>query len=249
MNSSRVMNALVIEDQELFREAVADELSFFGFKTSTAVNGEEGLKSIKQTEYDLILSDIRMPIRDGRWLLSELRKIRRISPPFIFMTGFTELSPREAFHMGADGFVGKPFDSERLEKLIKKVCRPMNTRWSTCPTVEPTIKIAKNFLSIAREETRQTFLLGRGGIFLALDQSSVKVGEKISFSITFHEGPILKIEGTGSIVWREDLGEGSKQTGYGIDFDYITPETLDSLIAYLSKMDSVPVIPKGELNF
>lgn len=61
-----------------------------------------------------------MSIRDGRWFLTELRKIQKSSPPFIFMTGFADLSIQDAYALGADSSLGKPLNPEKLEKSSRR---------------------------------------------------------------------------------------------------------------------------------
>lgn len=91
---------LVVDDQKMFRDAVAFEMDSMGFHVDVAEDGEQGLKKATATPYSIILSDIRMPNWDGGRFLSELRKIAPDSPPFIFMTGFADLTPQDAFDIG-----------------------------------------------------------------------------------------------------------------------------------------------------
>jgi CheY-like chemotaxis protein len=243
----KAVKALIVEDQESFRQAVVDELKFLGFETAAAVDGAEALELAQSTSFDLILSDIRMPNRDGRWLLNELRKIHRCTPPFIFMTGFADLSLHEAFAMGADGFLGKPIDSDKLAAILAKVCSPLTSRWTEKPRQDPGHRIAKTIAGSDDVTTGDQVSLGRGGMFLAFDAPAPKVNELVSFDIHFETGPLKRLEGIGTVVWKRDQREGDLSAGCGIAFDYIAPSSLPAWLALLGKREMIPVIPKGNM--
>ena len=248
MNERKVVRALVVEDQESFRLAVVDELKFLGFETSAAADGAEAFELARATRFDLILSDIRMPNKDGRWFLSELRKTQKCTPPFIFMTGFADLAVHDAFEMGADGFLGKPIDSDKLAATLAKVCSPLETRWSEKPKDTPVQHIAKTFNDSVGAAVRSQVSLGRGGMFLAINLPNQKVGDLVSFDIRFDGGTLRRLEGSGTIVWKRDQLEGDLSAGCGIGFDYIAPSSLTAWLAFLGIKEIVAVIPKGLLG-
>jgi DNA-binding response OmpR family regulator len=245
--TSRHPKALVVEDQELFREAVADELEFLGFRTLKAVDGEEALRMILEEHIDLILSDMRMPNKDGRWLLNETRKLSKVSPPFIFMSGFTDLCPRDAYDMGADAFIGKPLNTERLHGLIRKFCQLPQERWNAPPLEMPSVSI-KQVYPCSPTSAACEAAVGRGGLMLVLETSTMKVGEKVAFDLRFQEGALSRLEGTGTVVWRNDESYERTQVSYGIDFDYIHADCLPALLELLTRLDNLSVIPKGNLK-
>ena len=116
---------LVVDDQKTFLDAVVDELNFLDFETVSAQDGQEGFELSNKTKFDLIISDIRMPNKDGKWFLTELRKNQKTSPPFVFMTGFADLSLQDAYAMGVDGFLGKPLNPKKLDSLLEKLIHPI----------------------------------------------------------------------------------------------------------------------------
>jgi DNA-binding response OmpR family regulator len=242
------LRALVVEDQELFRKAVEDELAFFGFKVFAAKDGKEGLKIAQSTKFDLILSDIRMPNGDGKWLLGELRKTMKVAPPFLFMTGFADLPLQDAYEMGADGFLGKPLNHDKLTAMLAKVCRPIQSRWTERPTTAADKSISLNFSNLDIETMRRQLALGRGGMFLANNQVNAKLGSTIAFDIKFDNGPLKRLEGIGTVVWKRDQSEEDGLTAYGIDFTYISHGSLPNWLAFLAANEIVAVIPKGKIT-
>lgn len=110
---------LIIDDEEVLREILMDEFDLLGAKCTGAENGEEGLKLAKEKIYDVIISDIRMPVLDGVEFLERLKKeAPNHCPRVVLLSGFTDLTQDQAIQMGAVGLVEKPWDMDKLIKLI-----------------------------------------------------------------------------------------------------------------------------------
>lgn len=109
---------LVVEDDVDLRDSIQDVLQIFGAETIEAANGKLAFEILNQTKVDLILSDVRMPGGDGVALLEEVRKHNSKEPPFLFLTGFSDLTEEAARAKGAQGILSKPFDSLELAKAI-----------------------------------------------------------------------------------------------------------------------------------
>ncbi|MBP6218978.1 MAG: response regulator [Oligoflexales bacterium] len=244
MSSKNVLRALVVEDQEDLRLMVIDALIFLGFETLSAGDGAEAFDLTQSTHFDVILSDIRMPNRDGRWFLSELRNVKKMFPPFLFMSGFSDFAIHDAFDMGVDGFLEKPVDSDRLAFMLAKSCRPPETRWLDKPQEVPVQHIAK----FVADGASHQISIGRGGFFVAMEAPTLKVGDVISFELRFSDGPLTLLEGIGSVVWRRKQVSGDLLAGCGISLDYISPNSLTAWLAYLDAGDIIPFIPNGRLS-
>jgi DNA-binding response OmpR family regulator len=113
---------LCIEDDDETAAVVAEELVERGFKVSVARSGEEGLLAISNDIPDIVLCDIRLPGMSGYEVLERLKEFapRVWRVPFVFVTGLTgrenELKGRR---LGADDYVTKPIDFDRLFFIIK----------------------------------------------------------------------------------------------------------------------------------
>jgi two-component system response regulator PilR (NtrC family) len=91
-----------------------------GHSIRTASNGREAVELVTEEAPDVIVSDVRMPDMDG---IEMLRAVRETHPDLgvVFMTAHASVeSAREAFKLGADDFVTKPFDVEELKLIVKK---------------------------------------------------------------------------------------------------------------------------------
>lgn len=234
---------LVVEDQEDFRETMVDELSHLGFDTLEAKDGQEGFEIASSTSIDLILSDIRMPNKDGEWFLAELQKTKTTFPTFLFMTGFSNLSLQDVYAMGASGILGKPLSPENLDTVLTKLCRPLQSRWSERPTQLPIQHISKNFPCSLDDNQQMEINFGRGGVFLSIQKCDLNIGDVISFHLQFTGGPLQSLEGIGHVVWKV-CGLESAPNEYGIYFDYISPSTLPAWLNYLNTKKINEVIPK-----
>jgi two-component system, NtrC family, nitrogen regulation response regulator NtrX len=105
---------LIIDDEESIRSTLKDILEYEDFKVDTAADGEEGLRMIKEENYDAILCDVKMPKRDGLEVLEEgLRSNPELQ--FIMISGHADIQTAvEATKKGAYDFIQKPPDLNRL---------------------------------------------------------------------------------------------------------------------------------------
>lgn len=114
---------LYVEDEEEVREALARYLRRRFAKVDTAENGQEGLEKFKQNHYDIVITDVRMPIMDG---LEMAKKIKEITEdmPVIVVTAFNETDYfMRAIEIGIDRYVKKPVDTDVLFDAIYKGTR------------------------------------------------------------------------------------------------------------------------------
>jgi GAF domain-containing protein/CheY-like chemotaxis protein len=114
---------LVIDDDEIARELIADGLKAEGFAVATATGGLEGLRRAKELRPVAITLDVTMPDLDGWAVLAALRQDSELADiPVIMVTILDE--QRRAAALGADGYLTKPIDRERLRRLIDRFRAP-----------------------------------------------------------------------------------------------------------------------------
>jgi two-component system chemotaxis response regulator CheY len=114
---------LIVDDSASIRQAVKIALSGQGHDVSEAANGSEGAAKASASRFDLIITDLNMPVMDG---LSMIRKIRTdavyAGVPIVFLT--TESDPAikgQAKSAGATGWITKPFNADQLCRIVSKV--------------------------------------------------------------------------------------------------------------------------------
>jgi excisionase family DNA binding protein len=113
---------LVVDDEEAVRDLLAKTLTMADYDVDTAGDGPSALDRLRAVEYDLLITDLKMPGMDG---LSVIREARRQSPdlPVIVITGYsTEASAIEAINLGVAGYLTKPF---RLPRILAAAARAL----------------------------------------------------------------------------------------------------------------------------
>ena len=116
----RKTRVLVVDDDQLLRQLVTDQLARSGFESSSAASGEEALVALQAHDYDVVLMDIRMSGMSG---LDALREIRQLDDPpeVIMLTADTSLGTGlEAMRFGAYDYLTKPATLDEMEALIRK---------------------------------------------------------------------------------------------------------------------------------
>ena len=110
-HSARV---LVVDDEQQVKAAFCRVLDRAGYETSGAESAEEALELIRESEYDLVITDIVMDGIDGVEFLSRLRK-QRIDLPVVMVTAYSKEEYEEsAREKGAFAYLRKPVSRERL---------------------------------------------------------------------------------------------------------------------------------------
>ena len=112
---------LIVEDDAVFRDLVATILDKAGYTVATACDGGEGLRRIQRESFDLVLSDLKMPVRSGLELFRATRS-EPTPPLFIFITAFGRVDEAvAAIKEGAYDFLTKPLkDPASLLTTVKR---------------------------------------------------------------------------------------------------------------------------------
>jgi len=116
---------LVVDDSNSIRDMVSFTLKSAGYDTIEARDGQQGLSKAKSNSFDLVISDVNMPIMDGITLCSELRKLPsfKFTPVLMLTTESSVDMKMRGKAAGATGWLVKPFNPEKLLATIKRVIR------------------------------------------------------------------------------------------------------------------------------
>ena len=114
---------LVVDDDADFRTGLRMALEMKGYQVEESENGEEALAQLAEKPPLLVLLDLQMPVMNGREMLQRMRATSDLKEvPVVIISGFG--FEWEAELMGAQGYVGKPFEPAELEKTIVTLLRP-----------------------------------------------------------------------------------------------------------------------------
>lgn len=121
---------LFIEDEEDLRQNMTEILELNGFEVVTAGNGLEALESISKEKFDLVISDIMMPVMDGFQFLEVVRSNPKlINLPVIFLTAkASSKDQRAGMEKGAEDYLVKPVSSKDLLNAIQVVLQKKRLR-------------------------------------------------------------------------------------------------------------------------
>src|SRR3984957_1803587 len=113
-SSSSAGSILVIDDEAGIRESLEVLLSLEGYAVKMASDGEQGLRTLEMESFDLVLLDLALPGQSGMDLLPQIKE-RQPETPVIMITAYgTVENVVEAIRAGAENFVQKPWDNEKL---------------------------------------------------------------------------------------------------------------------------------------
>ncbi len=115
------MKILVCEDDTMTLKALEHRLKLDGYEVITAKDGKEALEKIDKESYDLILTDLHMPYMSGLEIITYIRNELKLYTPLVMLTRVgVEDTVLQAFELGADDYVTKPFSPDELSLRIKK---------------------------------------------------------------------------------------------------------------------------------
>ena len=132
--TKRSARVLVLDDEEMIATLLSEMLSLLGFQPTVCLTGQEALAKLKGEEFDVVLSDFRMPGMDGKKFFTlAVEQQADVARRIIFLTGDTVNEETQAFlqSVGAP-CVGKPF---RLEKIEQAVTAILENRREAAPAL------------------------------------------------------------------------------------------------------------------
>ena len=116
---------LAVDDSVTMRQLVKMTLTQSGYDVVEAEDGAKGLEKASTSAFDLVLSDVNMPVMNGLDLVRSLRKLAqyRFTPILLLTTESLVERKQEGKAAGATGWIVKPFDPEQLLATVAKVLR------------------------------------------------------------------------------------------------------------------------------
>lgn len=115
---------LIVEDNIALSQRLRDRLERCGYAVETAIDEPSARRLIRKSGFDLVLADVRLPKGDGLSLLEWLNGGHR-HVPFVVMTGYANYPDAvRAVKSGADDYLPKPVDPERLLDTVRELLRP-----------------------------------------------------------------------------------------------------------------------------
>lgn len=115
MNKKKV---LVVDDEQIVLDSVRKILSAENFEVDITLNGQEGIRRVHDGNYDLVLTDVRMPDISGKIVLREVKRAKPLLPVVIISGYATVQSAVQCMRLGAAHVLEKPFTPEELIQTV-----------------------------------------------------------------------------------------------------------------------------------
>ena len=180
--NKNIFHVLIVDDDDRIRELVKEYLVENNFLVTTAKDALDAKKRLQIVKFDILVLDIMMPGESG---LSLTKEIKKNNPtPIILLTAKGEMHDRiEGLELGADDYLGKPFEPKELLLRIKNILN----------------KIQKPILS------NEVYI---GSTLVDLKKSNIKINNKIK-KINPQEKKVLEkmLQSPGKVFSRDDIGK------------------------------------------
>lgn len=112
---------LIVDDSETIRKLADMTLSAAGHSVAHACDGEEGLSKFQTGSFDLVISDINMPKKNGIELVKAIRALNSEIPILVLTTESEDAMRKKGAEAGADGWIVKPFKPAQFVDIVKQI--------------------------------------------------------------------------------------------------------------------------------
>jgi CheY-like chemotaxis protein len=189
---------LLVDDEPDWREIMADWFEREGSRVLTAEDGADALKVMRTDQVDVVVSDVRMPVMDGITLLKSIKAGEAYKPVVMFVSGFSDIAPEEAYDLGVEAMMAKPVERKHLIAAVTRVLAARDELWQLAPGDIPEALLDAAFASLAGALDQGHLAFGRGGF-------------RIHSPLTLREGPVRlllefaadqrRVTGQGIVRW------------------------------------------------
>jgi DNA-binding response OmpR family regulator len=114
---------LIIEDNQMVVKSLHYKLSREGYQVTAAEDGREALKILDEQSFHLILTDLMLPFINGNQIIQHIKEKYPSTPIIVLSTSRQESIIMDAFNLGVDDFITKPFSPNELSLRVKRLIK------------------------------------------------------------------------------------------------------------------------------
>lgn len=236
MKSPSQIRVLLVDDEADLLETISSLFARFKFQVMTASRAQEAWDLILQHDFDVVVSDVRMPGMDGVELLKRVRERSHERPTFLFTSGYSDQSLAALYDLGADGFFSKPMGASTIRDAIVRAVVPREVRWMQIVTDPERKSITARLTSIEEAMAKKTLRLGRGGFFFGPAIPLAPAGQTMDFELLFESGELTRLAGQGLVRW-------SQARGMGVEITALETEAREFCLSWIAKHAPRAFIP------
>jgi len=148
VEKTKKLKLLYVEDSKEMRDVVLEFLSFFFENVCVGVDGEDGLTQAKENDFDIIITDVKMPKRSGLEMIEEIKKFNdKVS--ILVLSAFNEPEYfMQSIKYNVDGYLLKPFDHKQFLSMLLKVTQKIENE-------KELLSYHENLEQLVEEKTRE----------------------------------------------------------------------------------------------
>lgn len=200
-------NILIIEDDAAFCQMLQKFLTKHGYTVAVSFTAPEAKSKLAVNEFDLVLTDLRLPDYDGIQLLTDIKEMNQ-STPVIVMTGYAEVgSAVTAMKKGALDYIAKPFTPDEIVKLISKALEAKSDLGKEVQREQKAVS------EIPKKSSRGT--VATSSIVRGISEASKKLDEYVHLVAPTNMSVLITGEsGTGKEVTARAIHDNSSRKGF-----------------------------------
>ena len=237
---------LLVDDEDDLLLAIETFLSSRGFSVKTANNGLEATSLLDKEDFDVIVSDVKMPKSTGIELLKSLPSKNKLHIPVILISGFSETTMPEALGFGAYDLLAKPFDFQVLINALTKALSPSLYQWDEILINSDSYALIEHAFLKSDINSNPASFFGRGGVFIPMNEGFPDSFETCRFSIKMSDDNSFEFLGHGTVRWVRRQQRDFLPTGIGIEIRYLSEKSRSFLENLLKNQPVVSYIPLGQ---
>lgn len=247
MTTAKTIKLLVVDDEPELADLVARNLELRGYQAMAVNTVADAVMALDQSDYDAVLSDVRMPVADGMELIATICNEARPQLNVFLMSAYTDITRANILDHGAMDIFAKPLNFKLIDATIRFFAVPIEQRYQSTQSAPANNILEARFNSLPEAESTNAFELGRGGFFLNTKAEDLKPGSELPFNISFANGS-RTFSGSGKVVWTRSEPRAPFLAGYGIAFTSLDAASCASLKNELASRYRRPVVPIGIPN-
>lgn len=233
----KLATILVVEDEEILAEIISEWLNSQGYRALTAENGQVALAKLTTETVDVIITDVRMPVMDGVALLKRLKSMGKCKPNIILITGFSDLPAREAYGLGVEAILEKPFEHDDIMAVLEKILADRKEQLSRPWHGECTAALEADFESLSHALHDGLIAFGRGGFCV---QSHLALKEAPARLALYFAAEKKMISGYGFVRWT-----AAAEEQIGVELEYLDDPCRDWVCGLTADNPTCSFIPSS----
>lgn len=232
---------LVVDDAVSIRKLLTRLLTPQGLAVESAENGQDALALLEKKPFDLVITDIAMPVMDGLALTKKI--VGTLPVDVIVITGKIEkYSYDQVVSLGASDYIGKPFSAEEVLLRVNRVLR------------ERALKAESIRLQREKEQTSRFEAIGQlaAGIAHEINTPIQYIGDNIQFFAEGFQDLLALLDEVGTQIRQADdtrLGEAFQHAATAADLEFLTQEIPVAIDQTWQGVDRIKEILLAMKNF